>query len=208
MNVYKYNDYTDYVKCQQDANIRKKNSHWVQEKDIELLVDYMNKNNIDNKKILCHGTRAGYEQKFFKNHVVNLEYILGTEISETATEFEDTIQHDFHIMKDEWENYFDIIYTNSWDHSYDPNKSLDVWINCIKINGYLFIEWNKNNLKNSKSDPFSSTMEVYKEIFNKKNNIELKNILEVDSKQSIKPFSKIKVAKDIKKYYFVLKRIS
>ena len=51
-------------------------------------------------------------------------------------------------------------------------------------------------------------MEVYKEIFNKKNNIELKNILEIDSKQSIKPFSKIKVAKDIKKYYFVLKRIS
>jgi len=24
MNVYKYNDYSDYVKCQQDANIKKK----------------------------------------------------------------------------------------------------------------------------------------------------------------------------------------
>ncbi|MEJ0015745.1 MAG: hypothetical protein WDN25_04115 [Acetobacteraceae bacterium] len=48
--------------------------------------------------------------------------MLGTEISDTATQSSTTIQWDFHEVKPEWLNSVDFIYSVSWDHRYDPVK--------------------------------------------------------------------------------------
>jgi hypothetical protein len=47
---------------------------------------------------------------------------MGTEISDTAGQFPYTIQWDFHKTKAEWIDATDFIYSNCFDHSYDPQK--------------------------------------------------------------------------------------
>ena len=84
---------------------------------------------------------------------------------------------------------------------------MNSWIKSLSDNGYLFIEWNKNNLTNSKSDPFAASIDDYKHIFNNNNSISLIEILEINSKQSLKPnCPSEEIQKDIIKYIFVLKK--
>ena len=65
---------------------------------------------------LCHGTRRGFEQKQIKEEFskrgkdVN---VIGTEISDTANQFESTIEWDFHNVHPDWVNNVDFIYSNS-----------------------------------------------------------------------------------------------
>ena len=76
---------------------------------INEISDYI-KNNMKNISFgICHGTRNGKEQKFFKRNL-NIN-VIGTEISSTATQFPDTIQWDFHRVKDEWVNNVDFIFS-------------------------------------------------------------------------------------------------
>ena len=48
-----------------------------------------------------------------------------------------TIQHDFHEPLD---GKWDIVYTNSFDHSYDPEKALTNWKSQIAPGGSLYLE--------------------------------------------------------------------
>ena len=66
--------------------------------------------------------------------------MIGTEISPTATQFPNTIQWDFHDVKPEWISAADFIYSNSFDHSYDPEKCLSNWMSCIRSGGICVIE--------------------------------------------------------------------
>lgn len=209
LNIYKYSDYKEYKDSQIQGNHKKLNSSWVKPKDINFICDYIKKNDIIYNNIICHGTRQGFEQKYFLEYLNGIEYIIGTEISDTAIKFEHTIEHDFHEIKEEWIDKFDIVYTNSWDHSYDPNKSLNSWIESLKVGGYLFIEWNTNNLnKPGVTDPFSSTKDDYLNIFKNNNKILLIETISIISEMSIKPTSKEKVGRKIEKFYYVLKKIN
>ena len=105
-------------------------------------------------KILYHGVRNAKELEFFSTRYIGSE-IIGTEISHTAKQFQNVVEWDFHEIKDEWKNNFDIVYSNSWDHSYDPNKSLRVWGQQLSSNGLMFVEHGcdaKDN-KSRASDP-------------------------------------------------------
>ncbi|MBK6621188.1 MAG: hypothetical protein IPG32_10020 [Saprospirales bacterium] len=48
--------------------------------------------------------------------------VIGTEISDSASKFSHTIEWDFHEVKPEWIGRADFIYSNSFDHSYDPEN--------------------------------------------------------------------------------------
>lgn len=150
MKLYKYTNYEDYVAAQEEANKRKITNVWVREKTIEQIQKRVPKAS----NILCHGTRNAAEQKYFKKRYPNAN-IIGTEISETASQFPMTVQHDFHETKEEWVGAFDIVYANSWDHSYDPKRSLLVWINQLKDDGLLFLEQATDSSDNRarRSDP-------------------------------------------------------
>ena len=149
MKIYKYSSHEEYVDIQTKANIRKLNNVWVDKETISKIYEMAPIAAF----ILCHGTRNAAEQKYFK-HFYPYAEIIGTEISHTASKFEMTIQHDFHEIKEEWINKFDIIYSNSFDHSYDPVKSLTTWKNQLSDNGSIFVETGigKDN-KSSAVDP-------------------------------------------------------
>ncbi len=133
-------DYDNYRKIQEDGNKRKIDSVWVLEENIKFLVEYLNDRVSSIKLGLCHGTRRGKEQEWFKKYLKQDAQVIGTELSETAADFPDTIQWDFHNIKDEWIDSVDFIYSNSFDHSYDPEKCLNAWMSCIKSGGLCILE--------------------------------------------------------------------
>jgi len=130
-------EYREYVQAQTDANKRKITRIFEYEENIEFLSNYLKKtlNRIDYG--ICHGTRRGKEQEWF-NKNLNCN-VFGTEISETAAQFPNTIQWDFHQIKSEWINHFDFIYSNSLDHSYDIPYCISQWSKCLRSNGILII---------------------------------------------------------------------
>ena len=171
--LYVYNDYAEYKETQIEGNRKKINNVWVSEENIEFLSNYIKKNIPQLNFGICHGTRNGAEQRFFKKYL-GVE-VIGTEISPTATQFPDTIEWDFHEVKDEWLDSVDFIYSNSFDHSYDPERCLDAWMSCIKSSGVCIFEWTGGHISSSKLDPFGGTKRTYKKLINKK--YQIKDIL-------------------------------
>ena len=145
-------DYDKYRQVQTAGNKRKIKNVWVREENIAFVSEYILSKIGDVKFGLCHGTRRGKEQEWFGKHL-NCE-VLGTEISDTAEQFPNTIQWDFHEVKPEWIESVDFIYSNSFDHSYDPEKCLQAWMSCIRPGGVCLIEHSSCNHHATKLDPF------------------------------------------------------
>lgn len=168
-DIYKLQTYTDqdgefdyhkYRSIQVKGNKEKIGNAWVLEDNIKFLSDYIIELGIKPKFGICHGTRRGNEQKWF-SRFLNCK-VIGTEISETATNFENTIQWDFHETKGEWINNVYFIYSNSFDHSFDPGKCINSWMSCIRPNGICIIEHTNLHDANhtNELDPFGASIEL------------------------------------------------
>lgn len=86
---------------------------------------------------ICHGTRRGHEQMWFRKHLGPQAEIVGTEISDTVTDFTHTNQWDFHEVDPVWVGAMDVVYSNSWGHAHDPKRAFAGWIGCLKPGGLL-----------------------------------------------------------------------
>jgi hypothetical protein len=136
MKIYKYKNYEEYVEAQTFANKLYINYAYVKESTIKKIFE--DKKTAEN--ILCHGTKNAAEQKYFKKYFPDA-YVIGTEISETATYFPMTVQHDFTFPKKEWIGKFDIVYSNAFDHSIDPEKTIQTWRDQLSPTGKLYLEF-------------------------------------------------------------------
>lgn len=153
MKIYKYENYEDYVAAQTEANVRKISNVWVRRSTIEKIHSIQPFASY----ILCHGTRNAKEQRLFRELYPTAE-ILGTEISSTAEQFPMTVQHDFHEpLKGSW----DIVYSNSFDHSYDPEKALRNWKSQLSADGALYLDYSFSEVDNRarRSDPLQISTE-------------------------------------------------
>ena len=156
VKIHKYKDYNEYKETQIFFNKKKIDKIWADEKTLKIISNFLKENIFTDKiKGLCHGSRNGFEQKFFNNELKDAE-VFGTDISDTAVNFEKSIVHDFHEEKKEWINNFDFIYSNSLDQSYDPQKALKIWVNQVKIDGYVIVEHSDQHgvVSSGKMDPF------------------------------------------------------
>ena len=110
---------------------------------------------------LCHGSRNGFEQNHLAE-VLGVE-VIGTDISETALNFPNTVQWDFHDVKKEWIGKFNFIYTNSLDQSWQPETALKVWMTQIGIGGLIFVEHTNFHgpQSSNKMDPFGVTPQYF-----------------------------------------------
>lgn len=151
-------DYEKYCKVQIEGNIEKIDKAWVKYDNIIFLAEYLT-TIISNPEFgICHGTRRGNEQKWFRESL-NCE-VIGTEISSTSDQFAHTIQWDFHETKPEWIEAVDFIYSNSFDHTYDPEKCLDAWMGCLKKGGVCILEHSSGHIKSTSLDPFGADIIV------------------------------------------------
>ena len=152
MKVYKYKDYNHYKESQTRTNKEKITWSYVK----KTIINKISQDKKIAEKILCHGTRNGTEQKFFKDNFPDA-YVIGTEISDTALNFPMTVMHDFSIEKPEWIGVFDIIYSNSFDHSYDPEKTIVTWKNQLNDTGRLYLEYAETQSIGNDADPLDAT---------------------------------------------------
>jgi len=143
----KHSSYQEYIKAQITNNKYKLRTfpglHWISELEMKVLLNYIKKHIPQAKFGICHGVRNGWEVRKFKKSL-GIE-VIGTEISETATQFPNVIQWDFHNVKKEWLNKTDFIYSNSLDHSYNPEHCLKQWLKCLSPDGLCFIEWTSSH---------------------------------------------------------------
>lgn len=166
MKVYKYKDYKEYVNCQKEANIKKGSNVWAVEKNIKFLAEYLSQFNPTSG--LCHGVRQGVEVDWFNKYLKDCKTI-GTEIGEIKPAY--IIQWDFNKVNLKWLDCFDFIYSNSFDHAYDPVGTLNVWFDQLKKGGCILLEYDKRqehtgeiSKKCNKTDPVSITVD---ELINK-----------------------------------------
>ena len=165
--IYKYKNYEEYKNIQIETNYRKIDRVFADDRTLKLIIDEIKSNFLAQKVLgICHGTRNGYEQKFF---IDNLDCeIIGTEISDNAEKFKHTIMWDFHDGKKEWENKFNFLYSNSLDQSFNPDQALDVWFSQIIKNGIMIIEHSDTSFESSITDPFSVDQYYFSYFLSKK----------------------------------------
>ena len=166
MKVFKYRDYNHYLESQEKTNKAKLNWVYVKKDIIEAIC----KDKVKAENILCHGTRNGAEQQYFKSFFQSA-YVIGTEISSTAKNFPMTVQHDFSIEKEEWIGKFDIVYSNSFDHTIDPNKTIEVWSNQLNSKGRLYLEYAALQSIGNDADPLDASEEEIENLLKEKLNI-------------------------------------
>ena len=150
MNYIENDSYEEYKDNQIRTNKGKLQYVWITDNEIVKLVKYIKKNNITIHKGVCHGARNGYEVSNFRE-LLDAD-IIGTDISDTATQFPNMVQWDMHDRNIEWVDYFDFIYSNSIDHSYDFNLCLSSWMESLTKDGICCIQWSGEI-----SNPFNKT---------------------------------------------------
>ena len=167
MKIFEYDSYGEYVRFQTAANKKKINNVFVRESTIKGIKSQFP----SAQSILCHGTRNGAEIKFFQRSYGKDATVLGTEISDTATNYANTVQWDFMKSNPEWVGKYDIVYSNAFDHCTDPEHTLKVWSDQIKENGRLFIELalGKKHNNSTATDPLEYSKEEFLEIAKKVN---------------------------------------
>lgn len=162
MRIFKYKNYEDYLEAQTEANVRKIRNVWVKESTISRIAKIAP----FTTSVLCHGTRNAAEQKYFRKYFPAAE-IIGTEISHTAKNFPMTVQHDFHEIREEWIGRFDIVYSNSFDHSYDPKKCLTAWAGQLSNSGSVFLElMTRDDNRSKRSDPLEIKEQEFLKLVN------------------------------------------
>lgn len=159
-----YDDYETYRRVQEEGNKAKLQAQFVKKGHIFFLAAWMQGQRAGGEKIdfgLCHGVRRGKEQSWFRKKLGGAN-VIGTDISETATQFENTVQWDFHDDNPDWQGKADFVYSNSWDHAYDPGKAFAAWARCLKPGGWLLIDHTRGHMPKSSNvlDPFGATREA------------------------------------------------
>ncbi len=169
MKLLKFDSYEDYVRVQTDANKAKAAKVWVSDRELEQLAAYVRERMPDASFGLCHGARNGYEVVRLKSLLKGLD-VLGTDISDAAEEVPGVIQWDFHEVKEEWIGKVDFIYSNSWDHSYDPELLFERWMSCLTENGRCFVHWTRGHSEKGVKGPdcFGLSLEELKTFLEKR----------------------------------------
>jgi len=163
---YSYNrpdgtfDYERYKTIQTKGNHGKINLVNVEREDVQFLSSYIAKYINQPSFGICHGTRRGDEQAWFSEEL-KCE-VIGTEISDTASDFPNTVQWDFHEEKSDWIGKADFVYSNSFDHSYDPKKALSNWMRTLKPGGICVLEHSLQHTPASTGelDPFGAELDI------------------------------------------------
>ncbi len=147
-------DYERYRSIQIEGNRKKLQNVYTDRETLALICDFIRTKPGKLERGLCHGSRNGTEIRWFRE-LLGID-VIGTDISDTASQFPDMTQWDFHEVNPEWAGRFDFVYTNSHDHAYDPKKALDAWVGQLAPDGMLILEHTADHApdRTSELDPF------------------------------------------------------
>jgi hypothetical protein len=157
--LHQYPDRDTYREVQIAGNKAKLRMQFVKESHIRILADYLSGELGAISFGICHGTRRGAEQRWFRAHLAGEPEVIGTEISDTAGQFPDTVQWDFHEVNPHWSGRADFVYSNSWDHAFEPAAAFAAWFDALRPGGLLLLDYTKGQTPEEASalDPFGVT---------------------------------------------------
>ncbi len=114
----------------------------------------------ETKTVVCMGIRKGNEYSSIKDYKKfrNLPEIYGVDINPKVTGVGDNcFCFDFSKLPKEWGDKFDLLYSNSLDHSFDVNDTLKEWSRVVRKGGYLLLDLSVG-IGVDKSDIYSFSM--------------------------------------------------
>ena len=161
--LYEYNSYDEYRKTQIDHNNRKLSKIWADEKTLNRVAEkVLSLKSAETIKGICHGTRNGFEQQYLTSKFERIQAI-GTDISDTASEFPLSFVWDFHERRVEWVDSFDFVYSNSLDQAWNPRKAMTSWLEQLNSTGIIIVELTLNHGPEGASimDPFGVRPTVF-----------------------------------------------
>lgn len=92
----------------------------------------------ENNMMICLGTRNNHERDTFAAKLAEVK-VHSLDISpESSADF----IMDFTKFPKDWTCKWDLIYSNSIDHSYDPTSTFEEWIRVLKPSGILMLGMN------------------------------------------------------------------
>lgn len=186
---HEYPDYATYRHIQITGNKAKLRMQFVRESHIKALAEYLNTLYDAISFGLCHGTRRGLEQEWFCTYLNGTPNVIGTEISDTANQFPNSVQWDFHEDNPDWIEKADFVYSNSWDHAYDPVKAFTTWARSLKPNGIMLLDHTVGQMphKANALDPFGATLEALCDMLEKNLN-KMGKILKIINRTQIREY--------------------
>ena len=95
-------DYQRYRDIQIAGNKRKLTRVWAEQEVIDAIADFLRERRPGLTRGLCHGSRNGTEVTWFRERFGAGVEVIGTDISDTATQFPHLVQWDFHERREEW----------------------------------------------------------------------------------------------------------
>ena len=153
MKLHKFISEQEYFQKQIRGCIK----HWnrrptANEQEEETICSFARANGITKPSIMCHGARCGTEIKLFERFFPKSR-VMGTDVCIKKDDTGKVIKWDFHKQKPEWVGVFDIVYSNTLDHSHTPTECIKVWMDQVKPEGYLALCWSfRHELKNKEGD--------------------------------------------------------
>ena len=159
--LYYQHDYGEagfgrYRELQIYHNKRKIDQVWADPETLGFIASWIREHRSVPTRGLCHGARNGFEQAELAR-LLGCE-VIGTDISDTATQFPNTFEWDFHDPNPEWEGQFSFVYSNSLDQAFDPARALSTWVDQLAPEGLVFVEHTMAHSPkgSSEMDPFGA----------------------------------------------------
>ena len=141
-SFFKNEDREKYIKCQKIATLTKINKHRNQKEYNQVSAEISSFVSLSHKNMICLGARNPWEKKCFQKNFPNLN------VKDLDLSPESCCDHimDYSKLPEDWQDYWDIIYSNAPDHALDGEQTIKEWFRALKPNGILAIGWATDNL--------------------------------------------------------------
>ena len=135
-------EYAKYVHVQiQRRNSKQSTKKYVEyyKKFFDELVIHLNKNK--HYEMICYGTRNNNERDLWRNLFNDNSFDANVYSLDIAPGSEADFVYDFNKLPDDFENKWDIIFSNSIDHSIDATKTFYHWLKTLKHAGIAIVSF-------------------------------------------------------------------
>ena len=141
MHIHVFSNYEEYLATERKGSQYRMNrgANAIEEETSKIIAYFHANKDRSPMHCICHGARAGVEIQQIKKFVPKDAIVIGTDVFAKDTSC--VIEWDYHETKPEWNRAFDLVYSNSLDHSPKPKECLTTWLGQLKDNGLLSLVW-------------------------------------------------------------------